>query len=94
MKKAAPAKESGLHNMHADYNHHHINDHRQFFIEQVLPLIVGYARKSSAPSDDVILVSFLSLSTILQVRGFSRATLITTVDASRLPIHTAPEGLQ
>lgn len=78
----------------AAYNRHHIDDHHQFITEQLLPLIVGYARKSSTPSDVVVLASFLSLSTILQARGLSRATLISAVDASRLPIYAAPEGLQ
>ncbi len=94
MKKAAPAKDSGLQNMPADYSQHHVEDHEQFILEQLIPLIVGYARASGTPSEVVALSSFLSLSTVLQAKGLSRATLITAIDASRLPIHAAPEGLQ
>lgn len=94
MKKAAPAKDSGLQNMPADYSQPHFQDHETFILDQLLPLIIGYARTSGTPSDVIVLASFLSLSTILQAKGFGRATLMAAIDGSRLPIHDAPEGVQ
>lgn len=94
MKKAAPAKESGLQNMPADYSQHRVEDHEAFILEQLLPLIFSYARSSSTPGEVVALSSFLSLSTILLAKGLSRATLMNAIGASRLPIYDAPEALQ
>ena len=94
MKKAAPAKDSGPQNMPADYSPHQFQDHEQFILNQLLPLIAGHARASGTPSDVIALVSFLSLSTILQAKGMGRASLMAAIDGSHLPIHDGPEAMQ
>ncbi|PNF71624.1 hypothetical protein CXK96_16860 [Stutzerimonas stutzeri] len=80
--------------MPADYSQPQFQDHEQFILDQLLPLIVGYARTSGAQSEVVALCSFMSLSTVLQAKGMDRATLVAAIDASRLQMHDAPEGLQ
>lgn len=76
------------------YTAHRVEDHEPFIFDQLLPLIVGYARASNTPSEVVALASFLSLATILQAKGLSRDTLLQCIDGARLPtIHEAPEGL-
>ena len=77
------------------YTGHRVEDHEDFILDTVLPLIVGRARASSTPSEVVALACFLSLATILQAKGLGRDTLMQCIDGARLPtIHEAPEGLQ
>lgn len=76
------------------YAEHRVEDHEQFIFDQLLPLIVGYARASNTPSEVVALASYMCLVTVLQSKGLSRETMIQAIDGSLLPIHEAPEGLQ
>lgn len=71
-----------------------VADHQDFIFDQLLPGILNYAKASSTPTEVVLMASFLSLATILQSKGISRATIITAVDRARLPTHQAPEVLQ
>lgn len=77
------------------YTGHRVEDHEAFILDELLPRIVGYASASNTPTEVVALASFLSLATILQAKGLSRASLMQCIDGARLPaIHEAPEGLQ
>ncbi|MNR20731.1 hypothetical protein D3C85_1375880 [compost metagenome] len=71
-----------------------MDDHEPFIFDQLLPLVVGYARTSNIPSEVAALAAFLSLATVLQAKGLSRSTLVACSDAARLPTHDAPEVLQ
>lgn len=76
------------------YTGHRVEDHEAFILDVLLPQIVGHARASHTPTEVVALASFLSLATILQAKGLSRASLMQCIDGARLPtIHEAPEGL-
>ncbi|MCL7462207.1 hypothetical protein [Pseudomonas sp. NW5] len=75
------------------YTTHRVEDHEPFIFEQLLPLIVGYARASNTPSEVVTMAAWLCLSTILQAKGLGRDTLLKALDAARLDVHEAPEGL-
>lgn len=76
------------------YTGHRVEDHEQFILEQLLPLIVDYAGDSDTPTEVVTFAAFLTLATILQAKGLNRDTLMRAIDASRLMTHDAPEGLQ
>jgi hypothetical protein len=76
-----------------NYTEHSIEDHEPFILDQLLPLIVGYARDSDTPSEVVVFACWLYLSNILQVQGLKRETLIKGLDATRPGVHEAPEGL-
>ena len=77
------------------YTGHRVEDHEDFILDTLLPLIVGHAQTSNTPSEVVVMAAWLALSTILQHKGLSRDSLMQCIDASRLPtIHEAPEGLQ
>ncbi|MCY1369176.1 hypothetical protein D9M69_561970 [compost metagenome] len=75
------------------YTRHRVEDHEPFILDQLLPLIVSYARDSDTPSEVVVFACWLYLSNILQVQGLGRETLIKGVDATRPDVHKAPEGL-
>ncbi|MCY1546950.1 hypothetical protein D9M68_829800 [compost metagenome] len=75
------------------YTGHCIEDHEAFIFDQLLPLIVGYARDSGTPSEVVVFACWLYLSNILQAQGLGRETLIKGLDATRPDVHEAPEGL-
>ncbi|MBA1238722.1 hypothetical protein G7015_09565 [Pseudomonas kunmingensis] len=94
MKKAAPVKESGLGMMPANSNSWNIETHEQFLLSELLPLVIGYAKGNRHPSSAAALASFITLSTVLQSEGFTRNSLIASIDASRMDIHNAPEVLQ
>ncbi|MBV2134066.1 hypothetical protein KRX52_14900 [Pseudomonas sp. MAP12] len=74
-------------------NNHRIEEHREFVLEQLIPLIVGHARNSGSPSEAVTLASFFALATILQAEGMSRSTLLQAIDTARLSEHEASEVL-
>ena len=93
MKKAAPVKESGLEMMQGNSSAWNMETHEQFLLNELLPLVIGYAKRNGHPTAAAALASFLALSTILQDKGFTRADLIAALDPSRA-IHDAPEGLQ
>ena len=71
-----------------------VEDHEAFIFNSLLPLIINYARASNTPPEVVAMASFLSLATILQTKGMSRASLMQCIDGARLstPLE-APEGL-
>ncbi len=73
---------------------HRVEDHEGFILDTLLPLIIGYARTSNTPSEVVAMAVWLCLSTILQVKGLGRDTLLKALDAALLDVHEAPEGLQ
>lgn len=76
------------------YTGHRVEDHEDFILEQLLPLIVDYAGASDTPTEVVTFACFLTLATILQAKGLGRDVLMRAIDAARLPTHDAPEGLQ
>lgn len=76
------------------YIGHRMEDHEPFIFDQLLPLVVGYARTSNIPLEVAALSAFLSLATVLLAKGLSRCTLIACIDAARLPTHDASEVLQ
>lgn len=75
------------------YTTHRVEDHEPFIFEQFLPMIASYAHASDTPSEVVVMACWLCLSTILQAKGLGRDTLLKALDASRLDIHEASEGL-
>ena len=68
--------------------------HAAYIHDDLLPMVVNYAKDNDHPVDAAAMVSFLALATILQSRGYKRDELIFAIDASRLPTHEAPEVLQ
>lgn len=74
-------------------NNHSIEEHQEFILDQLIPLIVGYARTSGSQSKVVVLASFFSLVKILQAEGMQRSALIQAVDAVSLSEPKAPEVL-
>lgn len=79
------------------YTGHRVEDHEDFILEQLLPLIVGHAGASDTPPEVVVFACFLTLATILQAEGLDRDVLVCSIDAARLQpheIHDEPEGLQ
>ncbi|GAB3380379.1 hypothetical protein [Azotobacter armeniacus] len=75
------------------YTGHRVEDHEDFILEQLLPLIVDYAGASDTPTEVVTFAAFLSLATILQAKGLGRDVLMRAIDAARLQSHEALEGL-
>lgn len=71
----------------------HIDDHQEFVLEQLIPLIVGHARASGAPSKTVVLATFLALATILQYEGTERSALLQAIDTARLTEREVSEVL-
>ena len=94
MKKAAPVKESGLEMMQGNSSAWNMETHEQFLLDELLPLVVGYAKRNGHPTEAAALASFLALSTVLQSKGATLANLTASIEASRMDIHAAPEGLQ
>ncbi len=76
------------------YTGHRVEDHEAFILDGLLPQIADYARASETPIEVVVLSVWLALSTILQHKGLGRDTLLKALDAARLDVHEAPEGLQ
>ncbi|WP_417539754.1 hypothetical protein [Marinobacter sp.] len=71
-----------------------ISAHEAFVLDQLMPLILGYARTHHIPLELVALPAFLSLATVLKAQGARRQSLIQAVDSACLPmIHKAAEGL-
>lgn len=71
-----------------------IEEHEAFILDQLLPLIVDYANASKAPTEVVALTCWLSLSTILQSKGFTHSVLMQCLENSRPPsAYETPEGL-
>lgn len=76
------------------YIGYRMEDHEEFIFDQLLPLIIGYARTCNIPTEVAALAAFLSLATVLQAKGLNRGTLINCIDSARLPTHDKPEVLQ
>jgi len=93
MKKAAPAKDSGLQNMPADYSHSN-NAHVQFIQNEALPSITRHAITQSDEPTVVALAVFLSLASALENNGVPRNVLAQLVANPPIETHSAPEGLQ
>ena len=68
--------------------------HAAYLHDQLLPMVVNYAKDNSHPVDAAALVSFLALATILQARGYGRNELMIAIDAAQMPTHAAPEQIQ
>lgn len=75
------------------YTAHCVEDHEAFILDVMLPQIASYAHASDSPTEVVVIAVWLALSTILQNAGLSRDTLLKGLDAARLDVHEAPEGL-
>lgn len=72
---------------------HCIEDHQEFVLDKMIPLIVDHARASGAPSKTVALAAFLALATILQCEGMERSVLLQAIDTARLTEREASEVL-
>lgn len=53
------------------YTGHRVEDHEDFILEQLLPLIVDHAGASDTPTEVVTFAALLTLATILQARGWT-----------------------
>lgn len=94
-KPLAPGKkQSGLEMMQGNSSSWVMETHEQFLLDELLPLVVGYAKRNGHPTEAAALASFLALSTVLQSKGATLANLTASIGASRMDIHHAPEGLQ
>ena len=94
-KPLAPGeKQSGLKEMQVNSSSWLMESHEQFILDELLPLVVGYAKRNGHPTEAVALASFLALSTVLQSKGATLANLTASIGASSMNIHNAPEGLQ
>ena len=67
------------------YIGYRMEDHEEFIFDQLLPLIIGYARTCNIPTEVAALAVFLSLATVLQAKGLNRTILINCIDSARLP---------
>ena len=94
MKKAAPAKESGLYNMQPDTNSFDMTTHMDFGLDQLLPMIVGYAKGNGHPTQAALVASFLILTTAMHANGVTRDEIDRLVDTACPSFMAAPEGLQ
>lgn len=70
-----------------------IDEHQEFVLEQLIPLIVGHARANGVPSKAVVLTSFVALATILQCEGMERSALLQAIDTARITAREASEVL-
>ncbi|MCH4878885.1 hypothetical protein EQV97_16020 [Pseudomonas sp. TMW22090] len=68
-------------------------DHQQFVVDKLIPLIVGHACTTNTPSRIVAMKAFLALATILQCDGLERNALVDAIDTVRLPEHFMPKIL-
>lgn len=75
------------------YTAHRAEDQETFILNPLLPLIGGHARTIDTSSVVVVMAAWLRLSTILQAKSLGRDTLLKALDAARLDVHEAPEGL-
>lgn len=75
------------------FTHQGIEDHQQFVLDKLIPLIVGHARTSNTPSQVVAMKAFIALATILQCEGLERNALVNVIDTARLPQHVMPTVL-
>ncbi|TBU86781.1 hypothetical protein [Phytopseudomonas dryadis] len=71
-----------------------IGMHEQFLFKDLLPLVIGHAKRIGLPSEEVASASFLALATILQSRGFDRELLMRAIDAANIPMHGVQETIQ
>ena len=67
------------------YIGYRMEDHEEFIFDQLLPLIIGYARTCNIPTEVAALAAFLSLATVLPAQGLHRDTMLTSIDSPRLP---------
>lgn len=66
------------------YEGHSVQDHEEFLIEELLPNIGDYSRRTNTPAEVVVMAAFLSLATILQGKWLRRETLMKAIDAAAL----------
>ena len=74
-------------------SNHRIEEHQEFVLEQLIPLIVGHARANGVPSKTVVLTAFIALATILQCEGMERSALLQAIDTAQLNGRKAAEVL-
>jgi len=75
------------------YTGHRVEDHEDFILEQLLPLIVDHAGASDTPTEVVAFAVLLTLATVMQAKGLGRDVLVRAIDAARLQTHDLPESL-
>ncbi len=75
------------------FRQYRIDDHQEFVLEQLIPLLVDHARASGVPSKTVVLTAFIALATILQCEGMERSALLQAIDTARLTAREASEVL-
>lgn len=66
------------------FRQYRIDEHQEFVLEQLIPLIVSHARASGVPSKDVVLASFVALATILQCEGMECSALLQAIETAQL----------
>lgn len=64
MKKAAPAKENGLHNTQPNISSFDMKNHETFLMDEVLPLVIGYAHHNNHPTEAAALATMAAMTTI------------------------------
>ncbi len=74
------------------YSGHRIQDHEEFILCELFPLIMGHARTTQTPNEVVIVTAFLHLAAMLQNIGLSCGTLLECLDAAPLAMYNAPKG--
>lgn len=101
MKKAAPAKESGLEVMprqsstpSAAIKPWTEESHREFAVGYLLPAIASYAEASGHQLQSIDTAAFVISAGLLLDSGISRESLMTTISERLLITHEAPECLQ
>ncbi|WP_418651928.1 hypothetical protein [Stutzerimonas degradans] len=71
-----------------------MSSHMDFGLNELLPLVAGYAHSSGHPPQAALVASFLFISTLLYAKGVSRDEMVACIDSARPTSHDAPEGLQ
>ena len=74
------------------YSGRRIQDHEEFILCELFPLIMGHARASGTPSEIILVTAFLHLGAILKNKGLSCGTLLECLDAAPLAMYQAPTG--
>lgn len=92
-KPLAPGeKQSGLDQMQDDSSSFDMATHEAFMLDELLPLVVGYAQGNNHPTEAAALATMAAMTTVLTAKGFTLKQLSGFL--ATLTAHDAPEGLQ
>ena len=76
------------------YDDHKLEDHASFLMDDLVPAMVGYADHKGAPVEVVAFAVFMATAAMITSAGVSREAIIKAVNAMKIQVHDAPEGLQ